>query len=207
MSKSPVEHKLPYVYIIYRDLSSSYKKEENRYYFKPSLIAIYFSLFFLLVGLSIFRPTIEPSFFTLTMGLLMIFAAIFQWFYVKSRGSYFDLKNKKFYQNQGYTYDFDEIKALQLLEYIEDTNIRRIKYQLNLILDGLTMNRIILMEGYTLSFMKKELHTLADIIQKPAFDITEGKPLSRTGILLYILLIISIILTMFYLSVGWMFFH
>jgi len=206
MSKSPLETKLPYVYILYRELSPTFRKNKSEYHFKLSFMAILFSVVFFLVGLSIFRPSVEPSFLSVAVGLIMIIAAILQWFYIKSKESHFNFKEKKFYQNRGQSYDFDEIKGLQLLEYIEDASIRKIKYQLNIVLDGLTMNRINLIESYSLSFIKEELHKLSDLIDKPAFDITTGKVASHSGFLLRILFIIIIVLIMFYISVGHMFF-
>ena len=206
MSKSPVMERLPYVYILYRELTPSFKKNKSEYHYKLSFTAIYFSAGFFFVGLSIFRPSVEPSFLSTAVALIMIIAAIFQWFYIKSKGSHFNLLKKRFYTNQGLDYHFDEIKAFQLLEYGEDTDIRRVKYQLNLVLDGLTMNRILLMEDYSLSFMRKELQKLSDLLDKPAFDITTGEVESRKRFLLRLLFLVAIIFFMFYISVGHMFF-
>ena len=206
MSKSPLETQLPYIYITYRELTPSFNKKKSEYHFNLSLTAKLFSILFLLVGLSILRPQSELSLLNFLVALVMIGAAIFQWIYIKSKRSHFNFIEKKFYQDNGNSYDFNEIKGLQLLEYGEDTNIKRVKYQLNLVLDGLANNRINLIESYSLLFIKKELNALSNLTNKPAFeDITE-KTKFHSSFLLRFLFIATITLIMFYISVGHMFF-
>lgn len=206
MSKSPLKTRLPYIYITYRELTSSCNKKKSEYHFKLSLTAKLFSILFLLVGLSILRPHSELSLLSFLVAIVMIGVAIFQWIYIKSKRSHFNFIEKKFYQDNGNSYDFNEIQGLQLLEYGEDTNIRRVKYQLNLVLDGLANNRINLIESYSLPFIKKELNRLSNLINKPAFDDTTERTKFHSSFLLRFLFIATITLIMFYISVGHMFF-
>lgn len=205
MPKSPIRHSI--IDIGFRVLSSSYHQKESVYLFKQNYKSYYSILIFFIGGILSFSSTKNHLFIQVGAGILMIGIAIFFFFYIKGKETKFDLKNKKFFSNTGQIYDFDQIKALQLLEYgVSSTNTDYTKFQMNLVLSGLAMNRVCLLEGTSLSYMQKELEKLSELIDKPAFDFTESEPVSRSRFLMRIVIIFIIVFIMFYLSVGRMLF-
>lgn len=204
MSKAPIQHS--YININFPVLSSSFNKKKPEYRFQQNYMAHGFSIMFFIGGILALTSTRNHPLIQIGAGLFMIVSAIFFWFHVKGQETRFDLKNKKFYSNTGESYDFDEIKAIQLLEYRVDDLQRYSKVQMNLVLDGLYNNRVCLMEGTRLSSMQKELEKLSKAIEKPRFDFTESEPVSISRFILTIVIVLTLIFFMFYISVGHMLF-
>ena len=205
MPRSPLKDSI--LNIGFRVLSSSFNPKRSEYRFTQNYKSYGASFMFFLGGILSFSSTKHHLVIQAGFGILMIGISFCLWFYVKGKETKFDLKNKKFFSNTGTTYDFDKIKALQLLEYdVSSTDTDSTKFQLNLVLNGLAMNRVCLMEGVSLSYMQKELEKLSRAIDKPAFDLTYSEPVSTSRFLMRIGIILVIVFILFYLSVGRMFF-